>query len=58
VPTVIQEKETNNSRWIIGCTNYKPKDQWHRFIEIDAQKNDIDLLRKLFNGEAIVSIFI
>jgi hypothetical protein len=52
------EKETKNSCWIIRCTNYKPKDQWHRFIEIDAQNDDIDLLRKLFNGEAIVSILI
>ena len=49
------EKGTNKMRWIIGCTNYKPKEQWHRFREIDIQKNDIDLLRKLFSGETIVS---
>ena len=42
-------------RWIIGCTNYKPKEQWHIYREIDIQKNDIDLLRKLFSGETIVS---
>lgn len=51
------EKETKNLRWVVGCTNYKPK-EWHRFQEIDIQKNDIDLLRKLFNGEDIVSILI
>ncbi|CAB4446291.1 unnamed protein product [Rhizophagus irregularis] len=47
------EKESYKYRWIIGCTNYKPQEKWHRYIEIDTQKIDIDLLRKLFNGEAI-----
>ncbi len=27
-------------------------------MEIDTQKNDIELLRKLFNGEAVVSILV
>ena len=51
------EKESYKYRWIIGCTNYKPQEKWHRYIEIDIQKINIDLLRKLFNGEAIVSMF-
>ena len=55
---VLIEKKSNYSRWIIGYMNYKLKEQWHRFIAIDTQKNDIDLLRKLFNGEALVSISI
>ncbi|PKY56493.1 hypothetical protein RhiirA4_476824 [Rhizophagus irregularis] len=51
------EKETYKYRWIIGCTNYKPQEKWHRYIVVDTQQIDIDLLRKLFNGEAIVSMF-
>ncbi|CAB5211810.1 unnamed protein product [Rhizophagus irregularis] len=31
-------------------------EKWHRYIEIDTQKIDIDLLRKLFNGKAITEI--
>jgi hypothetical protein len=51
----LMEKESLKYRWIIGCTNYKPQEKWHRYIEIDTQKIDIDLLRKLFNREDIVS---
>lgn len=54
----LKEKDTSNFRWIIGCTKYKPREQWHRYIEIDIQKNDIELLYKLFNGEATVSLSI
>ena len=51
-------RETHSFRWIIGCTNYKLGEQWHRYKEIDAKTHDIELLRKLFSGEAIVSILI
>ncbi|EXX65997.1 hypothetical protein RirG_127980 [Rhizophagus irregularis DAOM 197198w] len=25
------EKESYKYRWIIGCTNYKPQEKWHRY---------------------------
>ncbi|CAB4436569.1 unnamed protein product [Rhizophagus irregularis] len=31
-----------------------PQEKWHRYIVVDTQQIDIDLLRKLFNGEAIM----
>jgi hypothetical protein len=49
-------KETHNFRWIIGCSNYKLGEQWHRYKEIDVNNHDIDLLRKLFSGETTVSM--